>query len=511
MDQPSKVTPKNIQPSSAATQARDWLVTYHDSRTPVEQELVCDLPVTEGKVPITLAGNLYRNGPGKFSAGKDDYSHPFDGDGMVSRFEIGEGRVRYTNAYVKTAEFIREQAAGRMLYRGFGSNLPGGFFKNALKMSFKNAANTNVLWHGGRLLALWEGGWPHQLDANTLETLSRFSFDGGLKNQASFLDRLVNPELPFSAHPKIDPASGRLYNFGLAFGLQNRLMLYTVDPDGKMSHVRFTKLPELSFVHDFVITSQSKAVFFCSPVHFDMLATLSGISTPAMGMKGDPSALVKILVIDLEGPPGEIADSSLDTFEAPYAFIFHHINAFEEGGKIHIFSVEMDSFPSAELTRQALRGSKVIYPLTRLVRYTLKAGEKQATRQLLPIQGIELPRVSDSFTGLPFSYFFANGVSSMSQFPFLDQIQKISTDGSIIETYQYDDGFVGEPVVAPTRDGNCILSVCYNHRRKLSELIILHEARLELAARVELPHSQPVGFHGNWVPTQTIQSLNSAN
>ena len=62
--------------------------------------------------------------------------------------------------------------SGRMLYRGFGTNLPGGFFANALRMRFKNAANTSVVWHGGKLLALWEGGLPHRLDPTTLDTLS---------------------------------------------------------------------------------------------------------------------------------------------------------------------------------------------------------------------------------------------------------------------------------------------------------------------------------------------------
>jgi len=35
----------------------------------------------------------------------------------------------------------------------------------------KNTANTALVWHSGRLLALWEGGKPHAIKVPRLETV----------------------------------------------------------------------------------------------------------------------------------------------------------------------------------------------------------------------------------------------------------------------------------------------------------------------------------------------------
>ena len=484
---------------NAGSKHSNGIELFLGSCVPVREEISCELPLIEGKVPSSLAGTLFRNGPGRFSIGVDYYSHPFDGDGMVSSFKIHAGKVHYRNAYVKTTEFLEEEKAERMLFRGFGSNLPGGIFKNMFRTRFKNAANTNVVAHAGELLALWEGGWPHRLSPETLQTFGRYSFHGKLKNKANRIERWANPELPFSAHPKVDPASGKLYNFGLAFGIKHRLMIYQVNQDGKMMEPRLLNLKDLSFIHDFLITSDSKAIFFCTPVHFDLFSMLSGFRSPAAGMRGDPSLSVRILVVDLQGPAGEIPAASVEVFEAPYSFIFHHVNAFEEEGKIHIFSAEMDSFPSSESAQKALRGIEVDYPLTRLAHYRLTSGVKKAAKQMLPIEAFELPRIDEAKTGLPFSSFFATGISTEGKFPFMDQIQKILIEGKISSVYNYPSGLVGEPLIVSSSDDKFVLSVCYNHQAKKSELLILAAENLKLLARVQLPHSQPLGFHGNWV------------
>src|SRR5215472_5991750 len=47
-----------------------------------------------GKLPEGLAGTLYRNGPGRFSAaGKERYGHWFDGDGAVCAMRLAGGRA----------------------------------------------------------------------------------------------------------------------------------------------------------------------------------------------------------------------------------------------------------------------------------------------------------------------------------------------------------------------------------------------------------------------------------
>ena len=477
----------------------EWIQIYQRSSRPVTEELECELKVIEGSVPLELNGALYRNGPGRFGVGPNAYSHPFDGDGMVSRFRIKNGTVTYKNSYVKTHEFLAEEAAGKMLFRAFGTNRPGGFLQNTLRMKFKNAANTHIISHGGHLLALWEGGLPHKLDPETLATLSRFDYSRKLQNPFGFMARALNPELAFSAHPKVDPKTGILYNFGLVSGVKNRLLLYEVGKDGEMQSLRFFEIGDLSFIHDFVITSGSKAVFFCSPVRFDISSMLFGLKSPSAGISGDPKASVKILVFDLNGAPGEINAASVSTYETPYSFIFHHINAFQNENVIHVYSAEMKAFPSAPNAKSPPFSGDVEYPSTELVHYQLIRGQRLASRESLSYGHFELPRVSEEKLGLQFDFFYAIGVREPLQFPFMDEVQKVAKDGTIAARFKLNRGLAGEPVVCRSSEQEYLLSVCFNDETQKSELLILSESDLKLIARLTLPHSQPLGFHGSWV------------
>merc|ERR1712137_547435 len=66
----------------------------------------------------------------------------------------------------------------------------------------KNLANTNVLSWGGRLLALWEGGKPYELNPVSLATLGETNLAGTLKDGDQF-----------TAHPRIDASTGRMVGF----------------------------------------------------------------------------------------------------------------------------------------------------------------------------------------------------------------------------------------------------------------------------------------------------------
>jgi all-trans-8'-apo-beta-carotenal 15,15'-oxygenase len=476
------------------------LELFVDSTAAVDQECDILLPIQQGALPTNLSGTLFRNGPGRFMMGKDQYSHPFDGDGMVSKFSFNDKNIHYKNKYVRTKELSAETRANRMLYRSFGTNIPGGLAKNLLRTQFKNAANTNVIQHGGRLLALWEGGWPHLLDPESLSTLERFNFSGQLKNDFGFFDALINPELPFSAHPKVDPASGIMYNFGTVFGLKNRLIFYAVNADGKLISRRYFDLKGLSFIHDFVITSQGFALVFCSPVHFNILSMISGLQAPAEGIYGNPRKSVSVIAFPLEGTEGKIPEKDLSYFQLPYSFVFHHINAFEVSDEMIVYSSEMPDFPSAKQVQRALKGQELNYPTTQLVRYIFNKKSKKSHRQLLPYQAFELPRVHEHQIGKEFSEFFANSSKNIEEFPFLSCIDRVDISGQVLARKEFSDSLIGEPILAGD-EKKWILALNFNGTSKLSELIILDSVNLQLQCRAQLPHSQPVGLHGNWYPS----------
>lgn len=174
---------------------------------PHEHSYWLEAAEVEGVLPAELEGALFRNGPGLLEIGGQKLNQPFDGDGYVLRLSVKEGRVHFQSSFVKTAGYVAEQKAGRMLFKGaFATGNPsGGLFYNPFDFSVKNVANTHVAHWANRLWALWEGGLPHELAPDTLATLGESRWDGAISSG------------PFAAHYKVlqnADGSRTLVNFG---------------------------------------------------------------------------------------------------------------------------------------------------------------------------------------------------------------------------------------------------------------------------------------------------------
>ena len=137
--------------------------TAHSGLAPVLEERQYKVTELEGDWPDDLRGTFYRNGPGRQEFAGVKYGHWFDGDGLVNAFHIRDDGIHFVNKWVKTPKFIDEEKAGKVLYRGMGTQIPGGFFKNLFKMP-PTPGNTSIIYHGDKLFALAEGWWPFELD-----------------------------------------------------------------------------------------------------------------------------------------------------------------------------------------------------------------------------------------------------------------------------------------------------------------------------------------------------------
>jgi all-trans-8'-apo-beta-carotenal 15,15'-oxygenase len=476
---------------------------YNKSISGVHADSQSYLKVSEGEIPKKLEGTLFRNGPGKFGFENDCYAHPFDGDGLLSSFKFKNGTVFFQNQFVKTEEFTEESLENKRLYRTFGTNLKGGISKNLFKLKFKNSSNTNIVYHGGKLLSLWEGGWPHRIDRENLNTVGKYGFEGGLKNKFNFIDRAVNPELPFSAHPKLDPASQNLYNIGTSYGLKNKLLFYEIDQKGRLSKTGFIDLPELNFVHDFCITESRKIIVHLSPVSFNITSMLLGKESPAAGLRSKKNSPAQILIVDMDFKEDRLETKDYKTFQTPSHFIFHHVNAFETKDSFELFSLAMDEAPSISHFQETLSGKNLSYPVTFLLRHSVSKRTGSVVCEKLPASRIELPRVDPTEQGQSHSCFYCVATDKEKNYPFMTQIQKIDKLGSKIASYQYDRGLVGEPV--KIKGHKYVMSLCYNGEKNESELLILDSESLELTAAIEVPSTMTIGFHGNWYSQKELE------
>ncbi|ESQ14092.1 MAG: hypothetical protein N838_12910 [Thiohalocapsa sp. PB-PSB1] len=473
------------------------LDVYIRATQTVEDELDTQLDPVEGQLPTGLRGLLYRNGPGRHEICGHRYGHPFDGDGMILRLELSDTGIHYRNRYVRTRELTEELRAGRPLYRSFGTNLPGGLARNALRLRFKNAANTGVIEFGGKLLALWEGGLPHALDKDTLATLGRYDFQGRLRNTFSPLERMLNTELPFSAHPRICPETGVLYNFGTANGFKPRLMLYQVQPDGRMAAPGHITLKALSFVHDFVLTP-NYLVFFLPSVVFDVPRALSGLATPVDTLHGS-------------GKPTRVIAVSRDDFRVVGSwltepgFIFHFSNGFQAGDDIVVDGLRLEDLPSAAQVREIIEGRASMYPQPALVRTTLRLGMQQADSEVLFATAGDLPTIDPRQHTRDYRFLWTAAAPSERNDPFQTQILCLDLLGRTEQRRDFGQDIVGEPLFVPDphnrqEGAGWILMLAYSAALHRSEFYVLDATSLATLARYRLPHHVPPGFHGSFVP-----------
>ena len=134
-----------------------------------------------GEMPNELCGTLSRNGPNPQFAPRGPY-HWFGGDGMIHAFHIENGNVAYKNRWVRTPKWELENKEGEGLSGTF--NNPRYSDPRIFQMN-STIANTNIVWHGGKLLALEEAHAPFALDPATLMPMN-----GGYETWG---DRLCGP------------------------------------------------------------------------------------------------------------------------------------------------------------------------------------------------------------------------------------------------------------------------------------------------------------------------------
>ncbi len=276
----------------------------------------------DGNLPDFLRGSLYLVGPARFERGGQHYRHWLDGDGMVVALHLGDGPPRAAARYVRTEKWMEEEAAGRAIYRTFGTAFPGDRLRRG--RSLASPANVSVQPFAGRLLVFGEQGLPYELDPADLATRGRFDFGG------------LNEATPFAAHPALDPESGELVNFGVSFAADRPMLhLFRFDRSGALAARSRLELAHPYSVHDFSL-SRRFAVFVLSPYLLDVAPVFTTGSTVADSLRWRPELGARLAVVDRM--TGELAAS----MALGDGYCLHQINAFDDGEELVIDLLELE-------------------------------------------------------------------------------------------------------------------------------------------------------------------------
>ena len=459
---------------------------------PMEGE-IRDLLI-EGEIPAELTGTLYRNGPNQQFAPRAPY-HPFSGDGMIHAFKIEGGRCHYRNRWVRTPRFELEREAGEALFSSFGDpatsdprtrGVPGG------------PSNTNVIWHGGRLLSLVEGGLPPvELDPETLETIRVHDFDGELTRPMDpQIAELMGTQLKegrapgiFTAHPKVDPKTGAMLGFGYS-PFAPYLIYHEVSADGRLTRTEEIDCPYPAMVHDFIATDEH-IIFPLFPATMRIERAMEGESVLAW----EPDLGTRVGVMPRKGTAADIV-----WMEADPCFVFHPMNAHEDGKKIVAEMAQFAVFPLGE--GGGTPGQPNPPMLTRW-HIDLEAG--QVRYEQLDDAPVEFPRLDERYAGLENRYGYCAGGDIQEG---MGDLLRYDLQKGTSDVHHLPEGSAAsEPVFVPRSDDSpegegFLLSVVYSAPEDRSDLVILDAENLSAGplARAKLPHRVPSGFHGNWRP-----------
>jgi carotenoid cleavage dioxygenase len=422
------------------------------------EETLTDLTVT-GSIPPELSGLFVRNGSNPPSGRS---LHWFLGDGMIHGVRLEGGRARwYRNRYVQTPLAV----AGKDLLE-FGG-VPG---------RENNQSNVALIHHAGRLLSLGEVGWPFELATADLATLGPWGFDGRLGDT-------------MTAHPKIDPATGRLHFFGYEF-LRPALTYYAADPDGRIDVVSPVEVEVASMIHDFAVTERD-AVFWIGPVLF---GADEANPNPSIPFHWDTEGPCRVGVMPLDG-----AGDQIRWVDIPPCFVFHGLNAHRDGDDVVVrvhklaeaFGPRGDLVPSHLTEWRIGTGGDA-----------LSFAEAQLTDRAM-----DLPSHDRRHTGRPTGHgWFATTVPPGSEYGF-ELAGLCHLDVRSGEEDLWDPGphlRAGEGVFVPTgRDEGegWVLTFVWDRTTDRSSLAVFdaRAVRDGPVGQVELPVRVPFGFHGLWV------------
>ncbi len=464
--------------------------TMHGGLANLDDEHSYWLDDIDGVIPIDLEGTFYRNGPGRQRIGDTPYGHWFDGCGMLSVFSIADGKVHFANRYVRTPKYVDETAQQRIMYRGFGTQIPGGIAKNIGRKP-GNPSNTNLVYHGGKLLTLYEGGHPFHVDATTLETHGVYDFDGHLTRN-----------MVFSAHGHFHGPSGHWFNFGagsMGMGRNGPKMcfnIFRIDTHGKM--VDFGQLPldGFPFSHDFAL-SDRYAIFFVNSI------TMGGIGDVALGKRSiadgvafDNSQPMQIALVDLHTM--EVAHR----FETDPGAIIHFGNAFEDGDEVIVDAMHSDNFEANDALSDIFNAPRLRGGEYR--RYRLNTSTGRLSYEVMSPTNSEFPTFNQADVGKRHDATYSAVSVENGHDSFFNGIQRVDIDGNI-QLNTLEPGLFGsEPLFAPSKHSSkdadgYILEVVYDGHEHNSSLLIFQATNvLEPVATLKLRHHLPHQFHGYW-------------
>ncbi len=466
--------------------APDWIADIdnpylHGLYAPVVRELErTPLELVAGEIPTDLHGAYLRNSPNPRHRPLNRY-HWFDGDGMVQGVWFENGRAEFGSRWVGTRGLQMEQERGGAIWPG----VLGPFDFKAPLFPIKDTANTDLVWHDGRLLALWyECGRPVRIDPKTLQTLGEEDFGGRLR-------------IPVSAHAHHDPVTGDLVFF--RYGDRPPYFQHGVlDAAGEL-HLQDIELPGPRRPHDIGVTRRYSVIHDFPLFHDEELFRRTGKRIPLF----HPEVPTRFGVLPRFG-----GNADVRWFECEPCYMLHVVNCWEDGDRIVMTGCRTRDPSLQPDPRDGRLASMLAYLKLQanLYRWELDLATGTVTERDLDDVNAEFPMIRDACLGARNRYAYLQDLPCDIPARFEGIVKYDLETGAICDRYHYGAGVFGsESPFAPGRgdaeDDGYLVTLTTDTADWSSYCLVLDARDLAAGpvARLRLPQRVTAGFHTTWV------------
>ena len=430
---------------------------------------------------VSINGIYFRNGPNSYLDLPNE--HLFDGDGMIHHayFEYDKGVVSYGNDYIQTNKLVNERKYNTPFFYRIGYlnliTIISWFIKrlyysvDPFLINGEGNANTAIVHHAGRLLALNEADYPYEVSydtsTNRLKTIGRYTFGNKLTHNVN-------------AHPKIDPVTNEMFLLGYDLFKSPYCKISIVNSNGELTQTFDVELPLPIVIHDFSITenhiilmdlpltwSISRLLTSTTPIYYDMTATCR------IGLINRDTLNIKWFVLREK------------------TVIFHFVNSWEEDNILNIYAICYDylSFDIYNLDKQ--------HPVLKLFKVDLLQDPDTfiVDSSIVSHTPCEFPSIHSDNVGRYTEHFY---YLKMGLHGF-DGIIKYNTITKKETILKLKDGYTcGEVSVM---DNERLITYVYNSVDKLSAIHVYDGEMMNEIPLLVVPlnHRIPIGFHGQFI------------
>lgn len=454
--------------------------------TNLESEIYVDQLLIEGNLPVWLSGTLIRNGPAKFYLSRQSFNHWFDGLAMLHRFSFKNGTVSYANKFIKSNAFKESIQKGKIAYREFATDPCRSIFSKVSSLfSFHATDNTNVNVSklDNRFIALTETPISIEFDPVTLETLGVVDYNDQIKGSLT------------TAHPHYDHNKDETFNYLTSFSRNSKYNIYKKSSGNERSIFASIEAKEPSYMHSFGL-SENYLILTEFPLKVNPIDILLSGKPFIENFKWKPERGTQFILINRSD--GKV----IGTYSSDAFFAFHHINAFEVDNKIivDIIAYHDNSIINSFYLDKLNGDNLTTMPRSEYRRYTINPSNNQISYEVIH-DGLELPRINYKFNMKKYSFLYAVGMGSTTNFT--DSLIKISIQSKDYATWSEKNCHPGEPVFvsrpgSKEEDDGVILSVVLDSTKERSFLLVLDAHSFKEIARAQVPHHIPFGIHGQY-------------